>query len=61
MLSHFPSCLCKSLEAAIEPEEHDYFYFVADKNGKTYFNKDNAGHQQTIAKLKNEGLWYVYK
>lgn len=51
----------KSLEAAIEPEDHDYFYFVADKNGKTYFNKDNAGHQQTIARLKEEGLWYVYK
>jgi UPF0755 protein len=51
----------KSLEAAIEPENHDYYYFVADKNGKTYFNKTNAEHQATISKLKNEGLWYVYK
>jgi len=51
----------KSIEASIEPEKHDYFYFVADKNGKTYFNVDGAGHQSTINKLKNEGLWYVYK
>ena len=35
--------------------------FVSDKNGKTYFNKTNGEHQATISKLKNEGLWYVYK
>lgn len=51
----------KSVEASIEPEKHDYYYFVADKNGKTYFNYTNAEHQATINKLKNEGLWYVYK
>ena len=50
-----------AIEAALEPEEHDYYYFVADKNGKTYFNKDNAGHNKTIRELQEKGLWYVYK
>ena len=50
-----------SLRAAIEPAEHDYMYFVADKNGKTYFNRTYDEHQKTINKLKADGLWYVYK
>lgn len=49
-----------SIEATINPSEHDYYYFVADKNKKTYFNKTSSGHLQTIAKLKDEGLWYQY-
>ncbi len=49
-----------SLVAAIEPENHDYYYFVADKNGKTYFNKTNSGHEKTVAQLKKDGLWYEY-
>ena len=51
----------KSVEAAIEPEEHDYFYFVADKNGKTYFNSTYAEHNATVNQLKRDGLWYVYE
>ena len=51
----------ESIVAAIEPEEHDYFYFVADKNKKTYFTKTFAEHQKIINKLKSEGLWYQYK
>lgn len=49
-----------SIEAALEPEEHDYYFFVADKNKKTYFTKTNAEHQEIINKLKSEGLWYTY-
>ena len=49
-----------SINAAINPTEHEYFYFVADKNGKTYFNVDEYGHQKTIAELKQQGLWYEY-
>lgn len=49
-----------SLKAAIEPESHDYLFFVADKNGKTYFSKTNAEHEATTARLKREGLWYEY-
>ena len=49
-----------SISAAIEPTENDYLYFVADKNKKTYFSKDGTEHASTVAKLKNEGLWYTY-
>lgn len=51
----------KSVEAGIEPTDHDYYYFVADKNGKTYFNETNAGHNNTVAQLKRDGLWYEYE
>ncbi len=51
----------KSIDAALKPTEHDYYFFVADKNGKTYFTKTNAEHNQKIAELKRQGLWYEYK
>lgn len=50
-----------SIIAAFEPEEHDYYYFVADKNGKTYFTKTNGEHEAVIADLKANGLWFVYE
>ena len=49
-----------SIKAALMPEEHDYFYFVADKNKKTYFSKTYEEHQNIINKLKSEGLWFNY-
>ncbi len=49
-----------SIVATIEPEEHQYFYFVADKNGKTYFTTTFNEHVNIINKLKNEGLWFEY-
>lgn len=49
-----------SIEASLYPTEHDYYFFVADKNKKTYFTKTNAEHQDIINKLKSEGLWYTY-
>jgi UPF0755 protein len=57
-----PICMpsLESIEAAINPEDHDYYYFVADKNGKTYFNKTSSEHVTTVAKLKKDGLWYEY-
>ena len=50
----------KSIEAVINPTNSDYFYFVADKNKKTYFSKTYNEHLQTIQRLKSEGLWYEY-
>lgn len=50
-----------SIEAVLKPDEHNYFYFVADKNGKTYFTKTYSEHAAIINKLKNENLWYVYE
>ena len=49
-----------SLEAAIEPNNTSYLYFVADKNGKVYFTRTNAEHEEKINKLKNDGLWYEF-
>ena len=47
----------KSIEAAIKPESHKYYYFVADCKGKTYLNKTYNEHLNTISKLKREGNW----
>jgi UPF0755 protein len=49
-----------SIEAAIKPNKTSYMYFVADKNGKVYFTKTLAEHNQIIQKLKAEGLWFTY-
>ena len=49
-----------SLNAAINPTSSDYLYFVADKNGKVYYAKTEAEHNQNIANLKAAGLWFTY-
>lgn len=49
-----------SIEAAIEPNNTDYLFFVADKTGKVYFSKTNAEHDQIISELKTKGLWFEY-
>lgn len=57
-----PICMpgIESISAAINPKEHNYFYFVADKNKKTYFRTTEYEHLSIIAKLKRDGLWYEY-
>lgn len=49
-----------SLKATLEPRSHDYYFFVADKNGKTYFSKTSLEHEQVVQRLKNENLWFEY-
>lgn len=49
-----------SIVAVLEPIESDNYYFVADKNKKVYFSKSIKEHNDVIAKLKKEGLWYEY-
>lgn len=51
----------ESIKAAVEPRAHEYFYFAADKNRKTYFSKTYEEHQRIIADLKSKGLWYVHE
>ncbi len=46
-----------AIKAALNPNEHDYYYFVADRNGKVYLTKTYADHEKIIAELKSEGLW----
>lgn len=49
-----------SIEAALEPNNTDYIFFVADKNGKLYFTKTASEHNRIISELKEEGLWFEY-
>lgn len=53
-----PSIL--SIEAVLNPTKSNYYYFVADKNKKTYYSKTYNEHLNTIADLKSKGLWYEY-
>ena len=50
----------ESIKAVMNPRNSDYYFFVADKNGKTYFSKTNEEHTAIITELKNKGLWYTY-
>ena len=49
-----------SIEAALEPNDTDYLFFVADKNGKLYFTKTNEEHNKKVNELKTQGLWWEY-
>lgn len=49
-----------AIEAVLDYKETDAYYFVADKNGKVYFTRNNDEHIKMINKLKKEGLWYTY-
>ena len=49
-----------TIKAVLNPTRSNYYYFVADKNGKTYFSKTASEHEATTAKLKKSGLWYEY-
>lgn len=53
-----PSIL--SIDAVLNPTSSNYYYFVADKNKKTYYSKTYNEHLATIQKLKSEGLWFTY-
>lgn len=57
-----PICIpsIESIKAAINPTKHNYYYFVADKNKKTYFFKNYNEHVSKISELKRNGLWYEY-
>ncbi|HDR67528.1 MAG TPA: endolytic transglycosylase MltG, partial [Bacteroidaceae bacterium] len=47
----------KSLEAAVYPAEHDYYFFVTkkDNSGEHYFSRTFAEHQKYNA--KSRGNW----
>lgn len=57
-----PICIpsIESIKAVIEPTNHEYYYFVADKNKKTYFTKTYNEHLSMVSKLKDEGLFFEY-
>lgn len=39
-----------SLEAALNPEEHDFYYFVSRGDGTSAFSKDLGEHNRNVAK-----------
>ena len=47
----------ESSEAVINPEEHNYYYFVADCKGNVYLSENETVHYNTINKLKREKNW----
>lgn len=49
-----------SIEAALNPNKTQYIFFVADKNGKVYFNRTSEEHDETIRDLQSKGLWYEF-
>ncbi len=50
----------ESLEAAINPNDTDYLYFVADASGNIYFTKTNAEHEQVIKQIKESNNWIQF-
>lgn len=50
-----------SIEAAINPNDTDYLFFVADKNGNIYFTKTNAEHQKAISDIKANNAWIEFE
>ncbi len=50
----------ESIKAVLYPKKSDYFYFVADINGKTYFSKTYEEHLNTRRDLMEAGLWNTF-
>ena len=49
-----------SLDATLNPTTSDYYYFVADKSGKTHFTKTYSEHQKVIKELKESNNWISF-
>lgn len=49
-----------TIAACINPPANNYYYFVADKNMKVYFNVTSKQHDATIKDLKQKGLWFTW-
>lgn len=47
----------ESIDATLNPEKNDYYYFVADCQGKVYLTKTSSEHTNIINKLKRENNW----
>lgn len=49
-----------SIEAAINPNETSYLYFVADKDGNIYFTRTYDEHLKKVSELKKSGMWIQF-
>lgn len=57
-----PQCsmTIEAVLAVLNPDESMFgqaYYFVTDKNHKFYYNRTLTQHENTIAKLRRQGLW----
>jgi len=50
-----------SIKAVLYPTNNSYYYFVADKHGKTYFSATYSEHIKKRDELIEAGLWYTYE
>ena len=46
----------ESIEAVLNPEKHNYYYFVNDCKGKLYMSKNETEHNNIINKLKKKTI-----
>ena len=46
-----------SIEAALNPTDSNYLYFVADKNRNVYFTTSAIEHEEKVQELKENGDW----
>ena len=46
-----------AINATLNPEDHNFVFFLSDKNQKTYFSATYTEHNNKIAELKRLGLW----
>ena len=51
----------ESIKSVLYPSVNEYYYFVSDKNKKTYFTKNLNEHNKKINELKKDGLWFQYE
>ena len=49
-----------SLEAVLDPLIEDYYYFVADNEGNTYFTRTYEEHMKKVNELKKAGKWITW-
>ncbi len=47
----------EAIDASVNHESSDYYYFVADKHGRVYFTKTLNEHNQKVAEIKKNGDW----
>lgn len=51
----------ESIKAVLYPDVNEFYFFVSDINGKTYFTKTYQEHLQIKNDLIEAGLWYMYE
>ena len=43
-----------SIQAALNPEDTDYFFYALDTDGTHHFSETNQEHEQFLSQLEND-------